>query len=147
MTEINPQTPNGEENVPPVDPEEILERIRISSEQLITATQNFIEWTNADKTIVIEELIRMRNFCDAVIEANPITYQLGSIMEKTELDEHTLRTLLHDVGVDIDMNAENPQEIITQDDLIALLADRAGSREGDLLAEFIRGNRRIFTNC
>jgi hypothetical protein len=89
----------------------------------------------------------MRNFCDAVIEANPITYQLSSIMTKTELSEPILRQLLKDVGVDIDVNVKNAQETITQDDLIALLADRAGSREGDSLAEFIRGKKRIFVNC
>ena len=147
MTETNPQKPNDKENTTLLDPAELLEKIRIHSEQLISATQDFIEWTKADRNIVIEELIRMRNFCDAVIEANPITYKLASIMEKTDIDEHTMRKILHDVGVDIDKTAINSQEYITQHDLITLLADRAGSREGDLLAEFIRGNRRIFTNC
>ncbi len=147
MSEFNPQNSKGEENALLSDPEVLLEQVRISSQKLIEATEEFIEWTRADKTILIEELIRMRNFCDAVIEANPITYQLSSIMAKTELDEPTLRKLLKDVGTEIDVNAENPQEAIIQKDLIALLADRAGSREGDLLAEFIRGNKRIFTNC
>jgi hypothetical protein len=147
MIEIDPKNSKGEENALLSDPEELLEKIRLSSQTLIETTQEFIEWTNADKNILVEELIRMRNFCDAVIEANPITYQLSSIMTKTELDEDILRKLLKDVGVDIDVNVKNPQETITQDDLIALLADRAGSREGDLLAEFIRGNKRIFVNC
>jgi hypothetical protein len=147
MIEIDPKNSKGEENALLSDPEELLEKIRLSSQTLIETTQEFIEWTNADKNILVEELIRMRNFCDAVIEANPITYQLSSIMTKTELDEGILRKLLKDVGVDIDVNVKNPQETITQDDLIALLADRAGSREGDLLAEFIRGNKRIFVNC
>ena len=147
MTQINPQNSKGEENALLSDPEELLEKIRLSSQTLIETTQEFIEWTNADKNTLVEELIRMRNFCDAVIEANPITYQLSSIMTKTELSEPILRQLLKDVGVDIDVNVKNAQETITQDDLIALLADRAGSREGDLLAEFIRGNKRIFVNC
>jgi hypothetical protein len=147
MIEIDPKNSKGEENALLSDPEELLEKIRLSSQTLIETTQEFIEWTNADKNILVEELIRMRNFCDAVIEANPITYQLSSIMTKTELDEGILRKLLKDVGVDIDVNVKNPQETITQDDLIALLADRAGSCEGDLLAEFIRGNKRIFVNC
>jgi uncharacterized Fe-S cluster-containing MiaB family protein len=147
MTQINPQNSQGEENTLLSDPEELLEKIRLSSQTLIETTQEFIEWTNADKNTLVEELIRMRNFCDAVIEANPITYSLSSIMTKTELSEPTLRQLLKDVGVDIDVNVKNAQETITQDDLIALLADRAGSREGDSLAEFIRGNKRIFVNC
>jgi hypothetical protein len=147
MIEIDPKNSKGEENALLSDPEELLEKIRLSSQTLIETTQEFIEWTNADKNILVEELIRMRNFCDAVIEANPITYQLSSIMTKTELDEDILRKLLKDVGVDIDVNVKNPQETITQDDLIALLADRAGSREGDSLAEFIRGKKRIYVNC
>ena len=147
MTQINPQNSQGEENTLLSDPEELLEKIRLSSQTLIETTQEFIEWTNADKNTLVEELIRMRNFCDAVIEANPITYPLSSIMTKTELSEPTLRQLLKDVGVDIDVNVKNAQETITQDDLIALLADRAGSREGDSLAEFIRGKKRIFVNC
>ena len=147
MTQINPQNSQGEENTLLSDPEELLEKIRLSSQTLIETTQEFIEWTDADKNILVEELIRMRNFCDAVIEANPITYSLSSIMTKTELSEPTLRQLLKDVGVDIDVNVKNAQETITQNDLIALLADRAGSREGDLLAEFIRGKKRIFVNC
>lgn len=132
-----------EENLP--DPQELIEEIRQSSERLIIATQEFIEWTKADPTIVVEELIRMRNFCDAVIEANPITYQLSTIMAKVELDEPTLRQLLKDVGVEIDVGISDPEESITQKDLVALLADRAGSREGALLAELIRGNKRAYT--
>jgi hypothetical protein len=129
------------------DPHELIEEIRVSSENLISATQEFIEWTKADTNIVVEELIRMRNFCDAVIEANPITYKLSSIMAKVELDEPTLRKLLNAVGVEIDVNASDPEETITQKDLVALLADRAGSHEGELLAEFIRGNKRMYTSC
>jgi hypothetical protein len=147
MIEIDPKNSKGEENALLSDPEELLEKIRLSSQTLIETTQEFIEWTNADKNTLVEELIRMRNFCDAVIEANPITYPLSSIMTKTELSEPTLRQLLKDVGVDIDVNVKNAQETITQNDLIALLADRAGSREGDSLAEFIRGKKRIFVNC
>ena len=146
MTDTNNQSPKDRENTTLFDPAELLDKIRIHSEQLISATQDFIEWTKADRYIVIEELIRMRNFCDAVIEANPITYKLASVIEKTGIDEHTLRKLLYDVGVDINKTAINPQEDITKYDLITLLADRAGSREGDLLAEFIRGNRRVFKN-
>lgn len=132
-----------EENLP--DPHELIEEIHQASERLIIATQEFIEWTNADNTIVVEELIRVRNFCDAVIEANPITYKLSSIMDKVGLNEPTLRKLLHDVGVEIDLEVSDPEERITQKDLVALLADRAGSREGELLAELIRGNKRAYT--
>lgn len=147
MIDKNIQNQNNEENNLLSDPEALLEEFRKSSQNLIETTEEFIEWTDADKTILIEELIRIRNFCDAIIEANPITYRLSSIMEKTELDELTLRKLLKAVGIDIDIAVENPQETITQQELIPLLADRAGSREGDLLADFIRGNRRILKNC
>ena len=129
------------------DPQELIEEIHISSENLIAATQEFIEWTKADTNILIEELIRVRNFCDAVIEANPITYKLCNIMAAVELNESTLRKLLHDVGVEIDPNVSDPEKTITHKDLVVLLADRAGSREGELLAAFIRGNKRTVTWC
>jgi hypothetical protein len=61
-------------------------------------------------------------------------------MDKLELDEPTLRQLLVAVGVDIDKSITNPDEKVTYHDLVALLADRAGSREGDLLGEFLRGD-------
>lgn len=139
------QEPVEEHEIAFSDPQELIEEIRISSEHLIAVTQEFIEWTKADTNIVVEELIRIRNFCDAIIEANPITYNLSDVMIKVELDESTLRKLLHDVGVEIDPEISDPQETITQKDLVALLADRAGSREGELLAAFIRGNKRAYT--
>lgn len=139
------QEPVEEHEIAFSDPQELIEEIRISSEHLIAVTQEFIEWTKADTNIVVEELIRIRNFCDAIIEANPITYNLSDVMIKVELDESTLRKLLRDVGVEIDPEISDPQETITQKDLVALLADRAGSREGELLAAFIRGNKRAYT--
>lgn len=147
MTEIKNQSPHDQENHPLFNSVDLVDKIRISSEQLISATQDFIEWTNDNKNIVIEELIRVRNFCDAVIEANPITYKLVNITDMTGINEQTLRKMLVDVGVDINISTTDSEENITQHDLITLLADRAGSKEGDLLAEFIRSNRRIFPNC
>ena len=139
------QEPVEEHEIAFSDPQELIEEIRFSSEHLIAVTQEFIEWTKADTNIVVEELIRIRNFCDAIIEANPITYNLSDVMIKVELDESTLRKLLRDVGVEIDPEISDPQETITQKDLVALLADRAGSREGELLVAFIRGNKRAYT--
>ena len=145
MSENNKLEAFNEDEINLPDPQELIEEIRQSSERLIAATQEIIEWTEADTTVVIEELIRMRNFCDAVIEANPITYKLSDIVAKIALDESTLRKLLKDVGVQIDVEVSDPEEAITHKDLVALLADRAGSREGDLLVKFIRGNKRAFT--
>jgi len=39
-----------------------------------------------------------------------------------------------------DLTALDPDETVTEKDLITLLADRAGSKEGDLLADLLRGD-------
>ena len=109
-------------------------------EQLIGDIEEFIELTDGDLKLIIDDLKRLGNFLDAVIEAHPITYRLSEVMEKLELDEPTLRQLLVDVGVDIDKSVTKPDEKVTYHDLVALLADRAGSKEGDLLGDLLRGD-------
>lgn len=128
--------------------EEILQRrqeilntgrqIHQEGEGLIGKVEEFIELTDGDLKLIIDDLKRLANFLDAVIEAHPITYDISDVMDKLELDEPTLRQLLVAVGVDIDESITNPDEKVTYHDLVALLADRAGSREGDLLGEFLR---------
>ena len=115
-------------------------QIHEKGEQLIGNIEEFIELTGGDLKLIIDDLKRLGNFLEAVIEAHPITYELSEVMEKLELDEATLRQLLVDVGVDIDKSITNPSEKVTYHDLVALLADRAGSREGDLVGEFLRGD-------
>jgi hypothetical protein len=109
-------------------------------EGVIGEIEEFIKLTDGDLKLVIDDLKRLANFLDAVIEAHPITYDISEVMDKLDLDEPTLRQLLVAVGVDIDESIINPDEKVTYHDLVALLADRAGSREGDLLGEFLRGD-------
>ena len=115
-------------------------QIHQEGEQLIGKIEEFIELTGGDLKLIIDDLKRLANFLDAVIEAHPITYKLSEVMEKLELDEPTLRQLLVDVGVEIDKTITDPDETVTYHDLVALLADRAGSREGDLLGDLLRGD-------
>ena len=115
-------------------------QIHQEGEQLIGRIEEFIELTGGDLKLIIDDLKRLANFLDAVIEAHPITYKLSEVMEKLELDEPTLRQLLVDVGVEIDKRITNPDETVTYHDLVTLLADRAGSREGDLLGDLLRGD-------
>ena len=115
-------------------------QIHQEGEQLIGRIEEFIELTGGDLKLIIDDLKRLANFLDAVIEAHPITYKLSEVMEKLELDEPTLRQLLVDVGVEIDKTITDPDETVTYHDLVALLADRAGSREGDLLGDLLRGD-------
>lgn len=109
-------------------------------EELIGDIEAFIELTDGDLKLIIDDLKRLGNFLEAVIEAHPITYQLSEVAEKLALDEPTLRQLLVDVGVKLDKSVINPEETVTYHELVALLADRAGSKEGDLLGELLRGD-------
>lgn len=54
------------------------------------------------------------------------------------LNDAMTRKLLNDSGADIDELAEDPGERIPREVLINLAADRAGSREGRLLARLLR---------
>jgi len=118
----------------------LAEKIHHQTEQVMTNVEEYIQLTEADLKLVIYDLKRLDNFLGNVIEAHPITYTLSEVMEQVQLDETTLRKLLVDVGVDLDKTARDPNETVTEKDLIALLADRAGSKEGDLLADFLRGD-------
>ena len=102
-------------------------------EDLISEIETFIDFTGGDMALTMDDLKRVVNFLDAVIEAYPIRYRLTEITEKLKLDEATVRELFRQVGVE-------PEETVTEKDVIALLADRAGSREGELLAELLRGD-------
>ena len=118
----------------------LAKQIHQKAEHFMTDVEEYIQLTDADLKLVIDDLKRLDNFLGNVIEAHPITYTLSEVMEKVQLDEPTLRKLLVDVGVDLDKTARDPVETVTEKDLIVLLADRAGSKEGDLLADFLRGD-------
>jgi len=141
MTHQNQNQPIDEPQPRPLlNSEEVINKIRESGEQLMASIQDLIEWTDYDVPQIIDYLKRIGNFLHAVIEANPITYSLGTLTRHLELDELTLRRLLHDVGVQIDTSAINPDETVTEADVIALLADRAGSRVGNRLMDLLRGD-------
>jgi len=140
MPESNPQpTPSSGNDEILRSPHEIIREIQQSGDQLMTAVQELIEWTDYDVAYITDYLKRIGNFLHAVIEAHPKTYPLGDLCQQLALDEATVRTLLRDVGIDIDIDVHNPAETVTEAQLIHLLADRAGSREGDRLAELLRG--------
>lgn len=122
------------------DPHEIIPDIQAGGDQLMTTVQELIEWTDYDISQISDYLKRIGNFLHAVIEAHPKTYSLGELSDKLELDETTLRKLLRDVGMPIDVKACDPTETITKDELIPLLADRAGSPVGNRLADLLRGD-------
>lgn len=107
--------------------------IHEKSEDLISEIEAWIDLTDGDLSLPIDDLRRLANFLDAVMEAHPIRYHLSEIIEKLNLDEAAVRMLFRQVGVE-------PDETVTEKDVIALLADRAGSREGELLAELLRGD-------
>jgi len=118
----------------------LAKKIHQDAEQVMTDVEEYIQLSDADLKLAIYDLKRLNTFLENVIEAHPITYTLYEVMEKVKLDEPTLRKLLVDVGVDLDKTALDPDETVTEKDLITLLADRAGSKEGDLLADFLRGD-------
>ncbi|MDT8382511.1 MAG: hypothetical protein RQ728_09710 [Brevefilum sp.] len=140
---MDPKTinPGGDEEIQRQEAVRTLaEKIHHQAEQVMTDVEEYIQLTDADLKLVIYDLKRLDNFLGNVIEAHPITYTLSEVMEQVQLDEPTLRKLLVDVGVDLDKTAQDPDEKVTERDLIDLLADRAGSKEGDLLADFLRGD-------
>ncbi|MDW7755814.1 MAG: hypothetical protein SCH68_11685 [Brevefilum sp.] len=140
---MDPKTinPGGDEEIQRQEAVRTLaEKIHHQAEQVMTDVEEYIQLTDADLKLVIYDLKRLDNFLGNVIEAHPITYTLSEVMEQVQLDEPTLRKLLVDVGVDLDKTARDPDERVTERDLIALLADRASSKEGDLLADFLRGD-------
>lgn len=120
--------------------EKLAREIHQDNEDFMGKVESYIALTGGDLSLVIYDLKRLVNFLDAVIEAHPITFRLAEIMEKLGLDEATLRQLFIDVGVPLEKEKSDPQETVTYGDAVALLADRAGSREGDLLADLLRGD-------
>ena len=121
------------------DPHEIILDIQTGGDRLMAAVEELIEWTDYDIAQLSDYLKRIGNFLHAVIEAHPKTFTISELTTKLALDERTLRQLLKDVGVPIDVNALNPDETVTDRDLIPLLADRAGSPLGERLADLLRG--------
>ena len=121
------------------EPHEIINDIQQGGDQFMAAVQELIEWTDYDIAQLCDYLKRIGNFIHAVIEAHPKTYTLEYLTHKLEVDEPTLRRLLHDVGAEIDADIRNLNETVSEPELISLLADRAGSRIGDRLAELLRG--------
>jgi hypothetical protein len=121
------------------DPREVVLDIQESGDQLMASVQELIEWTDYDVSQVVDYLKRIGNFLHAVIDANPKKYTIGELTTKLALDEPTLRKLLADVGTEIDRAKTDPGEMVTEDQLIPLLADRAGSKEGERLIALFRG--------
>ncbi len=121
------------------DPNAVIMDIQASGDNLMASVEELIEWTDIDVSQVVDYLKRIANFLDAVIEANPKTYTIAELTAKLEIDEATIRLLLKDVGVEIETNVNDTSETLTRNKLIPLLADRAGSREGERLAELLRG--------
>jgi len=141
MHDLNPkQFADDPESSIGRDPHEIIADIQAGGDQLMAAVQELIEWTDYEISQINDYLKRIGNFLHAVIEAHPKTYPIGALSVTLGLDEATLRKLLRDVGTDIDVDACNPTETVTERELIPLLADRAGSPVGDRLADVLRGN-------
>ena len=67
-----------------------------------------------------------------------MTYRISEIMKVLKLGERSTRKLLVDTGARIAELDQNPQETVTREDLIALWADRADTREGRLIASLLR---------
>ena len=110
------------------------------SEELMTLIEAIINLTGGDLKLVVDDLNRLSNFLDAVIEAYPIKYKISEMIDLLNLEESIVRKLSKDVGTDLDETISNPAETITRKDVIALFADRAGSKEGKALADFLRGD-------
>jgi hypothetical protein len=121
------------------DPQAIISDIQQSGHQLMAAIQELIEWTDYDISQLGDYLNRIENFLHEVSAAHPKTYTLAQLTQTLKIDEPALRTLLSDVGVPIDPDTLDPAETVSEADLIPLLADRAGSRIGDCLADLLRG--------
>jgi len=146
MSSSNPNQSAGnntEENLRKI--QEILTNVQKSGDELMASIQELIEWTDYDVSQLNDYLKRIGNFLHEVIAAHPKTYTLAELSDKLKLDEATLRKLLNNVGTEIDAHQVDPAESVTEQALIHLLADRAGSQEGDRLAELLRGEGSYIT--
>jgi len=67
---------------------------------------------------------------------NPITrdFTIKQITDCLKIGERATRKLLNDAGAKLDEMTINPDELVSRETVINLLAIRAGSREGRLLA-------------
>jgi len=93
------------------------------SEELMTLIEAIINLTGGDLKLVVDDLNKISEMIDLL-----------------NLEESIVRKLFKDVGTDLDETISNPAETITRKDVIALFADRAGSKEGKALADFLRGD-------
>lgn len=140
MSDLHLNQPVDDEGQPiGRDSDAVIMDIQESGDKLMASVEELIEWTDVDVSHVVDYLKRIANFLDAVIEANPKTYTIAELTTKMEIDEPTLRALLNDIGVEVETNVCDISETFTRQQLIPLLADRAGSREGEGLAELLRG--------
>jgi hypothetical protein len=141
MRDLNPkQFEDDPESSIGRDPHEIIADVQAGGDLLMAAVQELIEWTDYDISQLNDYLKRIGNFLHAVIEAHPKNYTIGELSNKLALDEATLRQLLRGVGTEIDIDARDPAETVTERELIPLLADRAGSPVGNRLADLLRGD-------
>lgn len=70
---------------------------------------------------------------------NRIFYTVGELAQVLKIHERTTRKLLNDAGSSLDEYSENPAETVTRAQVWDLFADRAGTREGRLLAGLLGG--------
>jgi hypothetical protein len=129
------------------DPHEVLADIKAGGDKLMAAVKELIEWTDYDVSQAVGYLKQIANFLHAVIEAHPKRYTMAELTEKLGVDEPTLRQLLAGVGTEIDPTVTDPEETLTEPQLIPLLADRAGSKEGEALMKLLRGDGPYIANC
>jgi len=64
-------------------------------------------------------------------------YTIADIMECLKLNETTVRKMFVDAGVELDENKSDMNELVTRNDVILLLVDRAAKREGRLLLKLL----------
>ena len=66
-------------------------------------------------------------------------FTIGELAEAaTGGNERAMRKLLNDAGARVDENISDPAEAVPRDQVVALLAMRAGDRVGRKLAEALR---------
>ena len=65
-------------------------------------------------------------------------FRLSDLMELLQLDETTTRKMLKDAGSNLDERAHNPNVNISQEEVAALASDMGDTRQGRLLANFLK---------
>jgi hypothetical protein len=66
------------------------------------------------------------------------TFTIKQIMDCIMCPEQSARELLNDAGAELDEYKIDPSELVTRDQVIDLVALRAGDRVGRKLAELLR---------